>query len=340
MTVRNPFDTSAKRIVREQWNTPLLRRLHQDHGFRFRYMGLPGVDLLDINAWRDMIEEVVAFEVRASQTKDDPDGRRNIVELRRNLNLLEIPGRAFFGPMEEVIILRQDYDGQPYNPKEVITLYNLDFCDEISSRIDTREGKKVWRFEAIRQILTDQKIAYQDRGGPGVFVLLLTVRDQIDSRKLRNFLSEGLYDDTKAYLEICGGAESLPESGFVLGNFTWALKAFIHNTLRQYFANPHISAAFFPLVQYRGTPIRHARGSIQSPMLHSMVICCFEDSENPYPSYMPGDFLSCVSSIAVKDENSLVWCPQPGEPTSHVGEPSLSTIIEELGFLLPNVPPR
>ena len=330
MSGRNPFDTSGKRVVREQWNTPLLKLLNQDHGFRYRYMGLPGVDLLDVNAWREMIDEVVAFEVRAPHTQEDPEGRRNIVALRRNLHLSGVPGHAFFGPMEEVVILRQDYDGKPYDPRKIITLYNLDFCDEISSRIDTREGKKVWRFEAIRQILTDQKLAFQDHGGPGVFVILLTVRDQIDSRKLRRFLSKGLYDDTKAYLEVCGGIESLPKSGFVLGTHTWALKAFVHNTLRQYFANPHISASFFPLVRYVGTPTHH--GTIQSPMLHCMVICHFEERENPYPSYVPGDYLSCVSSVAVKDEKSLAWDPQPGEPATHVGNPSSSTWIQELGL--------
>ena len=233
--------------------------------------------------------------------------------------------------MEEVVLLRRDYDGQAYGPKRVITLYNLDFCDEISSRIETRDqGKKVWRFEAIRQILIDQKAAYQEQGGPGIFLLLLTVRDQIDSRKLRRFLSKGLYEDTKSYLESCGGADSLPKSGFVLGTHTWALKAFIHNTLRQYFANPNISATFFPLVRYIGTPAQH--GSIPSPMLHCMVICHFEERENPSPSYMPGDFLSCVSSVAVKDEESLEWNPQPGEPTTHLGSPSSSTWVQELGL--------
>ena len=128
--------------------------------------------------------------------------------------MLNIPARAFFGPMEEVLVLRKDYDGQQYDQKKVITLYNLDFCDEIASRIDTKEfGSQVWRFEAIRQMFRDQHDAFRDQGGPRCFIALLTVRDQMDAGKLRDFLSENLYGDTLTYLEACGGLESLPSEG-------------------------------------------------------------------------------------------------------------------------------
>ena len=332
MTSSNPFDSPGKRAVRDLWNTPLLRLLNQEHGFRYRYMGLPGVDLLDVKRWHDMIDEVIAFEVRARPTPDDPEGRRQILALRRNLRLLGVPGHAFFGPMEEVIILRQDYDGKPYDQKKVITLYNLDFCDEIASRISTREqGRQVWRFEAIRQILRDQQQAFQQHGGPKSFIVLLTVRDQIDSQKLREFLSEGLYDDTRAYLESCGGMKALPLQGPVLGTHTWALKAFIHNTLRQYLTNPHISATFFPLVRYIGTPVQTGRGRLQSPMLHCMLLCRFDEQQAPIPSHLPGDYLASVSSVAVSAQGDLGWDPQPGEPPSQGGYPSSSTWLEDLG---------
>ena len=170
MTSSNPFDSPGKRAVRDLWNTPLLRLLNQEHGFRYRYMGLPGVDLIDVKLWRDMIDEVIAFEVPARPTRNDPQGRRRILALRRNLQLLGIPGHAFFGPMEEVVILRRDYDGNQYAQNRVITLYNLDFCDEISSRISTMEqGEQVWRFEAIRQILRDQPTIISAARWPQVF---------------------------------------------------------------------------------------------------------------------------------------------------------------------------
>ena len=80
-------DSAGKRVVRESWDTPLLRHLHDEYGFRYRYFGLPGVDLLDLQLWNDMIEDVIAFEVDAPGS----DKRRNIETLRANLRFLGKP---------------------------------------------------------------------------------------------------------------------------------------------------------------------------------------------------------------------------------------------------------
>lgn len=333
MTSSTPFDSPGKRAVREMWNTPFLRVLNEELGIRYRYMGLPGVDLLDVKLWRDMIDHVIAFEVPARSSRDDQQGRRHILDLRRNLRVLGVPGHAYFGPMEEVIVLGRDYDGNRYFQDKVITLYNLDFCDEVASRISTRDqGEQIWRFEAIRHILRDQRQAFQLHGGPCYFIMLLTVRDQINSEKLRAFLSGNLFSDTRVYLESCGGVSSLPAQGPLLGTHTWALKAFIHNAIRQYLANPNISATFFPLVRYLGTPVRTRNGRIPSPMLHCMILCRFEDHQSPSPSYLPGDYLASVSTVRVSNQGNLVWDPQLGEPQTLTGNPSSSMWFEDQGL--------
>ena len=100
-----------------------------------------------------MIDEVIAFE---PPDKDD-NGRRAFTALTRNMRTAGIPGRAYCGSFEEVVLLRKDFEGQDYVQDEVVTLYNLDFCNEISSPVETREGgRKMLRFEAIRQVLWDQ----------------------------------------------------------------------------------------------------------------------------------------------------------------------------------------
>ena len=333
MTSSIPFDSLGKRAVREMWNTPLLRFINEELGIRFRYMGLPGVDLLDVKLWRDMIDHVIAFEVPPRNSRGDDQRRRNILALRRNLQLLGVPGHAYFGPMEEVIVLGRDYDGNRYFQDKVITLYNLDFCDEIASRISTKEqGEQIWRFEAIRQILRDQRQAFQRHGGPCYFILLLTVRDQINSEKLRGFLAGNLFDDTRAYLEACGGIRSLPDRGPLMGTHTWALKAFIHNAIRQYLTNPNISATFFPLVRYLGTPVQTSNGSIPSPMLHCMIMCRFEDHQSPFPSCLPEDYLASVSTVRVSDQGHLVWDSQLGESLTRTGNPSSSMWFQEQGL--------
>ena len=330
---RNPFDNLGKRVIREQWNMPLLKLLNKKNGFRYRYMGLPGVELLDVKLWLDLIDEVIAFEVRAKETEEDPEGRKWIIDLRREMRLHQIPGHAYFGPMEEVVILRQDYDGTPYDQKDVITLYNLDFCNEIASKISTRKhGSRVWRFEAIRQILHDQKEAFQIHGKPSRFILLLTVRDQINAEKIRSFLSQNLYDDTREYLQSCGGLNALPGQGALLGTHTWALKAFIYNILRQYLVNPHVSATFFPLVRYCGSPVHTGQTLLESPMLHCMILCSFDDEQAASPSFHPSNYLSSVSSVAVTDQGKLRWEPQLGESSNQVGEPSSAGWFKQLGF--------
>lgn len=312
-------DSPGKRAVRELWNTPLLRYLHDSYQIRYRYMGLPGVELLDVQLWRDMIDEVIAFEIRAKPEAGDLHGRRHILELRRNLRRLNsIRSQAYFGPLEEVVILREDYDGTPYNQENVVTLYNLDFCDEIVSKIATRrQGRKVWRFDAIRQILVDQREHYRRVGGQRLFVILLTVRNQVDASRFMSLLSENLYVETQRYVDTCNtaGPTPLPAAGSLRGTHTWVLKAFLHNTIRQYLSAPNISAVFFPTVKYTGKTER-------SPMFHSMMLCRFGDPERSSPGALPRDYLTDITSVRAHDDYRLVWDPEPGEIYVPSGVPS------------------
>jgi hypothetical protein len=265
-------DSPAKRMVREQWNTPFLRYLHEKYDIKFRYMGFPGTDLTDVKLWADMIEEVIAFELRCPHGNDE---RAWVRKIRFNLKKIGIPGIVYFGPFEEVVVLREDYEGQNYEQTKVITLYNLDFCDEITSKISTRKlGDKRWRFEAIRQILRDQQECYKKNGSPSHFIILLTVRNQIGASKIRNLLSGSLFAETKAYCLICERENPIPnENELLIGTHAWALKALIYNTLSNYFAQPNICAFFFPIIKYMGTPI--IKENLESPMLQWMLLCRF-----------------------------------------------------------------
>ena len=300
-------------MVRENWNTPLLRHLHDKYGFRYRYMGFPGTDLTDIKLWKDMIEWVVAFELPAPGI----DKRLWVKGLRANLRKLGIPGVAYFGSFEQVVTLREDFDGQIYGQDRVITLYNLDFCDEISSEVETRElGKKLLRFEALRFILQDQKTCYVSVDGPTHFIMLLTVRNQTEANRINGFLKRNLFSETDAYCSICREIKPIPSGGLLIGSHAWALKAFIYNSLKGYFGTPNISALFFPFVKYKGTPIKLASGKIlPSPMLHWMILCKFEKPEKPSPVFLPNDFLDQVSSLAA-DMSGITIQPEPGEASN------------------------
>ena len=320
--MRNPFDNPGKKTVREAWNTPLLKFLNSEYGFRYRYMGLPGIELLDLQLWRDWIDEVVAFETRAKPNPDDRDGRRNVVALRRKMRELGFDGNAYFGPMEEVVILRRDQDGLRYTQNELVTLYNLDFCDEVSSPVDTlTSGRQVWRFEAIRQILRDQEACFDSELGAGYFLILLTIRDQIGVDKLLGHFAEP-FADSRHYWDLCQATCPLPSEGHILGQHSWSLKTLIHDQLRKWFGNPNVSALFFPVTKYTGTPVNYGKhNEFPSPMLHVMVMCRFGDKTVATPLFLPEKFLTRVSSVRANDNGTLAWDPEPGEPTDTVGMP-------------------
>lgn len=321
-----PFnDNPEKGVVRAQWDTPLLRYLHDRFRVRYRYLGLPGVDLIDVNLWRDMIDEVIAFEPPG----EPPNVRAHIDQLRHNMRIHKIPGMAYFGSFEQVVILRKDIDGQNYSQNNLITLYNLDFCDEITSKIETQEyGKQVWRFEAIRQILRDQADCYKRDGNPRHFIMMLTVRNQSSGAKLHDLLSgPALLAEAKEHRQLCSVSNPFTDDSNqpLIGTHTWALKAVVFNYLLSYFNNPCLSTLFFPGVMYNGTPVilrsGRARKVIQSPMLHWVVLCRFAEPNQPSPGCWPSGYLgrSCVS---VGVDPPLFWSPQTGETDGNPLAPS------------------
>jgi len=306
-------DSPNKKVVREQWNTPLLRHLHDNHGYRYRYFGLPGPDIIDIKLWQDMIDEVVAFEVPAKNGKDK---RTYINKLRRNLEVLGIRNRTYYGHFEEVVLLGKDFDGQEYAQNNVITLYNLDFCSEIGSPIESSTGERLYRLEAIRQVIRDQRECYNRFHNPSYFIILLTVRNQMNSR----FLIERLNACRSHWPEFIGECEMIRpvplEDVFVLGTHSWALKTVIHFVFNQSLSGNNINALFFPLVKYTGVRTR----AIPSPMLHLMVFCKFQPPYTVGGVSLPDNPL-LTKSLTVSS-SSLALLPEPGESV----DPNLSSV--------------
>jgi hypothetical protein len=304
-------DNPDKCVVREQWNTPLLRHLHKEYGVRYRYLGLPGPELLDVSLWNDMIDEVIAFE----PPDRDGSGRVAFNLLTYNMRKAGIRGRVYCGSFEEVVLLRKDFEGQDYAQDSVITLYNLDFCNEICSRVRTQSGERLLRFEAIRHILQDQAECYQRVRAPRHFILMLTVRNQIAAGRIREYLSPTKLDgDSRAYYQRCAAINGIPEDRrqLLIGSHSWAIKTLLHTMLRQYFGNPNLSALFFPQVFYLGTRVRSGDDFIESPMLHWLVFCRFGEDDAPTPEFWPGGYLS-KPSVTVKGRRSLMWQAQTGE---------------------------
>ena len=308
-------DNPEKRVVRDRWNFPVLDFLHRTYGIKYRYFGLPGPDMLDVLEWKHMIDEVVAFQI------PDQAGnlRASMEQLRRTMRLKSIRGNTYFGSFEDVVLRRQDNDGIRYVQNNVITLYNLDFCNEICSPIRTGGTDKVVRFQAIRRIINDQSDCYAKlRAGsslkppPSMFIMLLTVRNQISVANARKYLRNSVR--TKLFRAQCESLERLPPSGQLMGTHSWVLKALIYDMLCTYFGTPHISALFFPSVLYTGTPIVKAdEAPVPSPMIHWMVLGNFADPSEAVPNLSPEDFLQKSSGLVSLQTQSIAWRAQSGE---------------------------
>jgi len=302
-------DSHDKKIVRELWNTPFLRHLNREYSFVYRYFGLPGPDIIDIKLWKDMIKEVIAFEVPAKSKNNE---RLFINKLRENLELIDIPNMTYYGPFEEVVLLRRDYEGQDYSQRDVITLYNLDFCSEIGSKIRASSGELCYRVEAIRQIVRDQVESFNDLGRPSCFIIFLTVRNQIRSTVLRDRLDVCL-PFHKDFIGECLRINPIPpEDNFLIGSHTWAIKTIILTILQESLRGNNISAFFSPFVKYRGTPVRISRVDfIPSPMLNLMIFCKFQHPREMAGISIPADPLR-IKSLSVNGDD-IVLAPEAGE---------------------------
>ncbi len=267
--------------------------------------GIP-TSLIDVRLWQDMLDEVIAFELPAPGA----DPRQWITQLRTNLRTIGMRSVTYYGSLESVVVLGRDLDGQPYKQANVVTLYNLDFCDEIASRVDTPGGEKAWRFEALRTIVQDQRDAFRRSGGPSHFVILLTVRNQVPARQIGGLLKRRNPSvSAHRYALTCQKAKRIPDTGTLMGSHAWSIKTLLYTTLCNNFSAPNISALFFPLVKYTGTPIS---SKVPSPMLHWIVVCRFGKKEDCAPTFFPRDYLSSVTSLEVVGD-ALTLNPEPGE---------------------------
>jgi hypothetical protein len=257
-------DHPRKRTVRERWDTPLLKFLYDQWRLKYFYFGLPGPEAADVKLWHEMIGRVVAFEVESGETADT---RADIVELNRQLALLGIPYDVYCGPLEEVVLGGMDYDGRSLNIDEFVTLFNLDFCNSITGHVDTPQGRRFRRFEALREIVSFQRRLFRATGASR-FVLLLTVRDEFHLGEMKRFVSNpDLPPQILSYVQAALRRTPLGQGDIC--RCTGLLKVFIFSCLRDYFRGQNVVSVFAP-------PVVHFGASKASHMMHLAVVCRME----------------------------------------------------------------
>ncbi len=286
-------DSPRKRVVREQWNTPVLQQVSRELEIKYLYFGLPGKEILDVRLWRDMIRRIIAFEIEDLRADNE---REDLVEMTRNLALLGIPNQVYCGYVEHVLIFGEDDDGQVYDPDDLVTLYNLDFCNAITGKAPTRQGRTCLRLEAMRHLFELQH--QRSIAGDGDrFVLLLTCQDQFHHSVMQGFLDDSDMPTTvEAWVQETLATKPLGTQPIQCN--TPLLKAFVFSTLQTYAQELNISTCFLPMISYFGRTRR-------SRMVHFTILCRF--AALPTNEQPAEDFLRRVSATTDWDGTELTW---------------------------------
>lgn len=255
------FSTPNKECIRRYYNKPIIKRLKETYNCNIIYYGLPSPDAEDIAEWIDYISSVVAFQCRDYGNVSDPDQPTDEVDkLIEKLNAWEASGKiedyiVYDGYMEEVLFKGFDNSASgsiDYTHDNHITLFNLDFCNSITSPQEyiTKDGDRVskYKLELIDKILEYQsKVSNQS----DKFVLFLTVQ--------ASYAGADLHDYTEVNKQSMSKYNSHDRRKHLV------LKHFIEYYLYSIIKSNNYIPQFMPTVFYKGIN--------DVDMMHFAVMC-------------------------------------------------------------------
>ena len=263
--IKQDFSTVNKNFIRQQWNKPIIKFLSKKVKEKLIYIGLPSPEADDIVEWLEHIKSVIAFQCREYGNSSDPtQTREQIIKLEDFLRMLERKGKiedyvVYDGYLEEVVL--RGYDNSPneiaFNTDRFITLYNLDFCNNIASPIEYVDKKgntqKVYKINAIQRLLEIQKSLSKISNK---FIFFLTVHCSYNGEELQNFLNTtdtSINKYLQKYFYLNGDSKNAE-----------IVRLFVCSNIQKYFSANNFSYHILPIIKYQG--INNA------PLLHFAVL--------------------------------------------------------------------
>ncbi len=246
----------SKRVIRNQWCKPLLQFINEQLGCKLTYLGLPAEEAHDVRSWIDYIDYVIAFQCRKYPEPSSVEQPRDvIIKLEEKLLELERQGKLssftlYDGYIEEVLIKGKDTIGQEYVQDRTVTVYNLDFCNSVTTPIhyydENRCECEAFKSDAIKRLMEWQRIASL-RDGNSKFVMFLTVHSSfLDQEESRFTQQERALEN---YL--------LTVSQLTRGKKLRTLKAYVYHMVKSFFCNSEFSPEFLPVIYYKGSGYRN-----------------------------------------------------------------------------------
>lgn len=248
------FNTEHKIFIRENWNKPLLKFLTKRVNERLIYLGLPSPKAEDVLQWIEYIKFVIAFQCRDyKEASDETQDRTGIIELTALLSQLETENKidsfmVFDGWLEEVVL--RGYDNSPtridFELNDFITLYNLDFCNKITSPIEfinaVGDIQTAYKFDAITKLLEIQK-SFSTVSKK--FVLFLTVHCSYDGEELQNFVNHPPSNELRDYIQKCNGLSGYEKNARIV-------RLFFAYSIKQNFEAFGFTPKVLPSLMYQG----------------------------------------------------------------------------------------
>jgi hypothetical protein len=259
---QSTFSTANKNFIRLNWNKPIIKFLSKKVNEKLTYIGLPSPDADDITQWLEHIKSVIAFQCRNYGKSSDPNQTREpILKLEESLRTLERQRKIddyliYDGYLEEVVI--KGCDNSPneieFSTDRFITLYNLDFCNDITSPIEyvDRNGntQKVYKFNAIQRLLEIQKSLSKISNK---FIFFLTVHCSYNGEELQNFINNPSNETNSSYIKQYMKLKEHKKNAEIV-------RLFVCNNIQTYFKANSFSCHILPVIKYQGknnTPLLH-----------------------------------------------------------------------------------
>lgn len=239
-----------KGVIRSKWCLPQIGELSRLLGRKLIYIGLPGIDSLDIKAWLPYLERIVAFQ--CSEYKEGKTiNKIDVKELDRYFDQLEredkiLSGKVYQGFMEDIVIGGVDERGETFSQDQYMKLYNLDFCNNLTTprEVRTTKGKKLYvnKLQVIEELLRHQSKAPEINVNKR-FIMYLTVNANIFNGDLGQ-VQDPIY---KKYIAAIKKITN-PQIAAVR-----QLKVYCHSELSQIFARTGFNVEFLPTIFYFGS---------------------------------------------------------------------------------------
>ena len=239
-----------KPVIRTQWCLPQIELLFRKVKKKLIYIGLPGIDALDVKSWLDYLDKVIAFQ--CSEYKEGSTTKQvDVMVLDNYLDELERrgvlkPSIVYQGFMEDIVMGGLSERGQTYVQDDFLKIYNLDFCNNITTPRIIRNAKgKIeyhYKLQVIERLLDYQKLAAQANKGSR-FIMYLTINSNIFNGDMSHIKDKEFLTYIKTINKL-----TKPEVKAVR-----QMKAYCFHELIKIFNEKGFQAEFLPPIFYQGS---------------------------------------------------------------------------------------